>query len=80
MTRQEIIDRLTPIAREAFQNEELVLSDELSAENVDSWNSLAFMKLLTAIETDFGFKFKMMELIQLNTMGDILDAMEKHLA
>lgn len=80
MTRQEIIDKLTPIAREAFQNEELVLSDELSAENVDSWNSLAFMKLLTAIETDFGFKFKMMELIQLNTMGDILDAMEKHLA
>ena len=80
MTRQEIIDKLTPIAREAFQNEELVLSDELSAENVDSWNSLTFMKLLTAIETDFGFKFKMMELIQLNTMGDILDAMEKHLA
>lgn len=80
MTRQEIIDKLTPIAREAFQNEELVLLDELSAENVDSWNSLAFMKLLTAIETDFGFKFKMMELIQLNTMGDILDAMEKHLA
>lgn len=80
MTRQEIIYKLTPIAREAFQNEELVLSDELSAENVDSWNSLAFMKLLTAIETDFGFKFKMMELIQLNTMGDILDAMEKHLA
>lgn len=80
MTRQEIIDKLTPIAREAFQNDELVLSDELSAENVDSWNSLAFMKLLTAIETDFGFKFKMMELIQLNTMGDILDAMEKHLA
>lgn len=80
MTRQEIIDKLTPIAREAFQNDELVLSDELSAESVDSWNSLAFMKLLTAIETDFGFKFKMMELIQLNTMGDILDAMEKHLA
>ena len=80
MTRQEIIDKLTPIAREAFQNEELVLLDELSAENVDSWNSLAFMKLLTAIEADFGFKFKMMELIQLNTMGDILDAMDKHLA
>lgn len=80
MTRQEIIGQLTPIAREVFGMSELVLTDELSAENVDNWNSLAFMQLLTAIEEHFGFKFKMMELIQLNTMGDILDAMEKHLA
>lgn len=80
MTRQEIIGQLTPIAREVFGMSELVLTDELSAENVDGWTSLAFMQLLTAIEEHFEFKFKMMELIQLNTMGDILDAMEKHLA
>lgn len=80
MTRQEIIGQLTPIAREVFGMSELVLTDELSAENVDGWTSLAFMQLLTAIETDFGFKFKMMELIQLKTMGDILNAMESHLA
>lgn len=80
MTRQEIIGQLTPIAREVFGMPELVLTEELSAENVDGWTSLAFMQLLTAIEEHFGFKFKMMELIQLNTMGDILDAMEKHLA
>lgn len=80
MTRQEIIGQLTPIAREVFGMPELVLTDELSAENVDGWTSLAFMQLLTAIETDFGFKFKMMELIQLKTMGDILNAMERHLA
>lgn len=80
MTRQEIIGQLTPIAREVFGMPELVLTEELSAENVDGWTSLAFMQLLTAIEEHFGFKFKMMELIQLNAMGDILDAMEKHLA
>lgn len=80
MTQQEIIGQLAPIAREVFGMPELVLTDELSAENVDGWTSLAFMQLLTAIEEHFGFKFKMMELIQLKTMGDILNAMESHLA
>lgn len=80
MTKFEIIDNLTPIIREAFQNENMVISDELSAENVETWTSLSFMQLLTRIEDVFGFKFKMMEIIQLKTMGDIVNAMEKHLS
>lgn len=80
MTRLEIIDILTPIVREVFQNENMVISDDMSAENVDDWTSLSFMQLLTKIEEKFGFRFKMMELIQLKTMGDIIDAMEKHLS
>lgn len=80
MTREEIIKQLTPIAQEVFQKPELVLTDNLSAQNVDTWTSLAFMQFLTAIEEQFGFKFKMMELLKLKTMGDILTSMEQHLA
>ncbi|MBQ0153334.1 MAG: acyl carrier protein [Bacteroidales bacterium] len=80
MTREEIIKQLTPIAQEVFQKSELVLTDNLSAQNVDTWTSLAFMQFLTAIEEQFGFKFKMMELLKLKTMGDILASMEQHLA
>lgn len=79
MTRNEIVERLTPIARNIFQKEDLVLSDDMSAQTVDTWSSLAFMQLLTAIEEQFGFKFKMMELLQLNTMGDIINAISNHL-
>lgn len=80
MTREEIMNNLTPVARNIFQNSNLVLTDDLSAENVETWTSLAFMQFLTAIEEKFGFKFKMMELIQMKTMGDIINAMVKHLA
>ena len=80
MTREEIIRELTPIAAEVFQMPDLILADDLSAENVETWTSLAFMQLLTSIEEKFGFKFKMMELIQLKTMGDIIDAMMRHLS
>ena len=79
MTRNEIVERLTPIARTVFQQEEMVLTDDMSAQTVDAWTSLAFMQLLTSIEQQFGFKFKMMELLQLNTMGDIINAIAQHL-
>lgn len=78
MTREEIIGKLTPIAREMLKDNSLVLSDDLSAENVVTWTSLSFMMFLTEIENQFGFKFKMMEVLQLRNMGAIIDAILHH--
>lgn len=78
MTREEIIEKLTPIARTIFADQDLVLTDDMSAENVSTWTSFAFMQFLTETENQFGFKFKMMELFNLKTMGDIIASIEKH--
>ena len=80
MNRNEIIEKLTPIVRTNLQNATLELRDDMSAENVSTWTSLAFMQMLTDIENEFGIKFKMMELIRLRTMGDIIQSLESHLA
>ncbi len=80
MNREEIIEKLTPIVRSNLQNESLELRDDLSAENVSTWTSLAFMQMLTDIENEFGIKFKMMELIRLRSLGDIIQSLEAHLA
>ena len=79
MTREEIIVKLTPMVREAFQDETLTITDEMSAATVNGWTSLAFMQLLTNIEEQLGFRFKMMELLQLKTMGDIINAISSHM-
>lgn len=80
MNREEIIEKLTPIARRIFADEALVLSDDLSAANVTNWTSLSFMQFLTEIENQFGFKFKMMELLKLQSMGAIIDSIQTHIA
>ena len=78
MTREEIISQLTPIVRAMLKDENLVLTDELSAANVPTWTSLSFMMLLTEIENHFGFKFKMMEILKLQNMGAIIDSIQTH--
>lgn len=80
MERQEIISKLTPIVSEVFNVENIALTDEMSAETVEQWTSLSFMTLLTEVENQFGFKFKMMEMLKLKTMGDIIAAIERHCA
>lgn len=80
MERQEIIGKLTLVVSDVFQIENLVINDDMSAETVEQWTSLSFMTLLTEIENQFGFKFKMMEVLKLKTMGDIITAIERHKA
>jgi len=61
-------------------DESIVLNDDMSAGNVANWTSLSFMQLLTEIENQFGFKFKMMEILKLQTMGAVIDATYKHVS
>ena len=76
MNRNEIIEKLTPIARQIFADDTMVLNDDLSAANVANWTSLSFMQFLTEIENQFGFKFKMMEILKLQSMGAIIDSIQ----
>lgn len=78
MTREEIINQLTPIAREIFAKPELIVTDDLSYENLETWTSLAFMQFLTAVEERWGFKYKMVELIRLQNMGAVIDSILTH--
>ena len=80
MTREELSLEIQPIAREVFQKPELVITDAMSAADVDAWTSLSFTQFISAIEQKFAFKFKLMELLQLRAMCAVIDTTLKHLA
>lgn len=78
MEREDLKNEIQEIAKEIFAKPELEINDALGATDVDTWTSLSFMQFLTAIEDKYGFKFKMMELLQLRNMGAVVDATMKH--
>ena len=80
MNRENLVNEIQEIAREIFTKPDLVITDAMNAADVDTWTSLSFMQFLTAIEDKYGFKFKMMELLQLRNMGAVIDATLKHIA
>ncbi|MCX7049670.1 MAG: acyl carrier protein [Candidatus Sumerlaeota bacterium] len=77
MTRSEITDRLTLVFRNIFSDNSLTLFDEMKARDVASWDSMNNVRLVLAIEAEFGIKFSLREINNLQNVGALLSLMEK---
>lgn len=72
MEKVEIVNRITPIFKKVFGDDTLILTDELSALDVENWDSLTHMLLITEIENDFSIKFKLKDLNKMLNVGDMI--------
>ena len=77
MERNEILKRVEEIFREELEQENLVLSDETTADDVDGWDSLSHVQLVAAMEEAFGIEFKSREILSWDNVGDLIDSIEK---
>lgn len=79
MKREEIIEKLTVIFHEVFNDNTIVLTDEMTAADVENWDSLTHMLMITKVEEDLGIKFKLKELNRLKKVGDLINIVETKL-
>jgi len=73
MQKEEIVNRLTPVFRKVFSDNALVVTDELSALDVENWDSLSHMLLISEVETEFAIKFKLKDLNKMANVGDMIE-------
>jgi len=78
MDRKQIIDALQPLAKVAFSDEMLELSEGSSAMNVPGWTSLTFMHFLGSVESSFGIKFKITDLLTVKDIGGLINVIQKY--
>ena len=76
MSRDEILNQITDIMRDVFDEDDLEVSEVTSAEDVEEWDSLSHVRLIVAIERKFGFKFKNSEIESLKNVGDLVNMVE----
>jgi acyl carrier protein len=65
----ELRDRLQNIFRQVFGDPDIVLRDDMTADHVDGWDSLAHVDLMVAIEKGFGIKFATAEMSKMKEPG-----------
>ncbi|WP_294765097.1 acyl carrier protein [uncultured Fusobacterium sp.] len=68
----EIKERLQEIFRDIFDDEELEIREDMSAKDIEDWDSLAQINLIIAIEKEFGVKFNLEEVSKLKNIGEML--------
>lgn len=72
-----ILNELQPIFQDVFDDEDLVVTNESNAENIDDWDSLSHIRLVVAIEKQFGIKFAFGELQGLKNVGEMITLIER---
>lgn len=68
------------ILREVLDDDEIVLSRETSAADVEGWDSLAHVSLITKVESRFGVRFRVSEVAELRNVGELLDLIARETA
>ena len=77
MDKQSIFEAVQQIFRDNFDDEELEITRETCADDIEDWDSLEQINLLTAIEKKFGLKFGLADVRDLQNVGDLLDLIER---
>jgi acyl carrier protein len=71
MSETEIYEKLTEVFRDVFDDEDLTPTPEMTADDVEEWDSLSHIRLMLSVEKAFGVKFSTVELGGLKKVGDL---------
>jgi len=76
----DLTERLTNVFRTVFDNDTIELKPELTADDVDEWDSLSHINLMIAIELEFDIEFAQSEIQNFANVGELMANIEAKLA
>lgn len=76
----EHLKRVQEIMVDVFDDDDLTVTRDTSADDVEDWDSLSHIRLMVAVEREFGVKFTNAEIEQLQKVGDLIDLIDRKLA
>ncbi len=72
MDEPQIYARLTKIFQDVIDDDSIIVNHDLSAKDVDGWDSLANIRLILTVEKAFKIKFSTSEIGKLEKVGDLV--------
>jgi len=79
METPELFDRLTVIFQDVFDDDEIVARPELTASDVEDWDSLKHIRLILSIEKAFHVSFSAAEVGNLKNVGELAKLIQSKL-
>lgn len=76
MNQNELVTRVRRVVSEIFHLPVEMVTHQLSAEMVESWDSLGLLNLVLSLEQEFGMHFSPEETERLISVGAIIDLLE----
>lgn len=77
MNRETIMEKLTDIFKDVFDDVTIELSDNTTSDDIDDWDSLSHITLIADVEKAFDCKFSMKDLLEMKNVGEMLNRIER---
>jgi acyl carrier protein len=76
MNETQILEALTQVFRDVFDDDDIVLTAATTAQDIEGWDSQAHVNLIVAAEMRFGIRFRTAELESLHDVGQFARLIE----
>lgn len=73
MSREEVYEQLNEVFQDVFDDENIIVSDGTTADDIEDWDSLEHINLIVAVEQKFHVKFNMGEVNRFKNVGEMVD-------
>jgi len=72
-----ILQEVASICRDVFNDANLVINSQSSANDIDAWDSMTNLFLIDQIEKKYGIKFSLDEILEAQNVGDLCTIIDK---
>lgn len=79
MNREKIFEELNDVFRDVFGDDTITVFDETTAADIEGWDSLMHITLISEIETHFDMRFQMKDVIGMKNVGEMVDIIEENI-
>lgn len=73
MEKKNILEKIETIVAVSLSHRDFTISETTKPEEITGWDSMANAMILTAIEQEFGIKFKFADMLAWKTVGQLAD-------
>ena len=73
MKNEEIHGKLQSVFQKVLEEDDITLTREMTAQDIEKWDSLRHIQLISEVERTFGVKFKLREVLSMKNVGDLID-------
>lgn len=79
MTTTSVLKEFNEIFIDVLDEEDIVLTEETTADDIEDWDSLTHIQLIVAIERHFKIKFTSAEIQQYKNVGEMCTAVAQRI-
>jgi acyl carrier protein len=73
MKNEEITGMLKAVFQKVLEENDITITREMTAHDIEKWDSLRHIQLISEVERAFRIKFKLREVLHMKNVGDLID-------